>query len=122
MTMTEAVPSTIDVEQIKLSHGHKTRQGHCQECRKRFPCQTLEMAREIDALTGALATVTAEHAECSNLSNAEAHRLVEEARQMREARDETLGKLATAYEESSAFRRQRDEAREALAHLTGGMP
>lgn len=55
--------------------------GWCGRCCTRWPCDAEQARQEI-------ARLTAEHANCSNLSHAEASRIFEEARQMRTLAEE----------------------------------
>lgn len=63
-----------------------------------------ELSAQVDELYGRLQTTT------------------DKLRAAENARDEAPMKLASAQYERAEFRRQRDEAQQALAQLTGAMP
>lgn len=109
---------TIDIEYLKSSHGERTRQGRCRGCRADFPCQSLLAAQEIERLTAERDELAGERAKWFE-SYMGAVRLAERSGQ---ERDEWGGKAATAAAEASVFRRQRDEAQQALQQLMGTTP
>jgi hypothetical protein len=81
---TAAPPSDLDAEVaahqscscLARQHG-RLPWAHCLECEHAWPCLVRRLADEVERLTAA-------HARCTNLSNAEAYRIFEEAREQRE--------------------------------------
>lgn len=124
----------IDIEAIKRWHTGPNRQKNCHACRGTWPCEPIEMVREIETLRAdcmeaarAIESGQTRRVEIEaerDRARAQAEVYAEDVRKLRDRlasvlneRDDALMKLSTAYEERGAFRRQRDEARQALAAL-----